>query len=91
MSTTKSPVSPDSSTTQDQLTSSHTSTFVSTLPGGKLTTITTIEIVTGGGAGPTSTTSAGGGTLQSGIAVPNHRVPMIEAVVGLVIGGALLV
>ncbi|KAI1391263.1 uncharacterized protein F4822DRAFT_427112 [Hypoxylon trugodes] len=68
-----------------------TSTFVSTLPGGAKTTITSVEVVTPGAAEGASTTADSSGSLQSGIAVALARKPVVEVIIGAVVGGVLLV
>ncbi|KAI1414213.1 hypothetical protein F5Y13DRAFT_18355 [Hypoxylon sp. FL1857] len=68
-----------------------TSTFTSTLPGGAKTTITSVEVVTPGAPEEASTTSGSQGSLQSGLAVPVGRKPVVEIVIGAVVGGALFV
>ncbi|RYP65544.1 hypothetical protein DL769_006290 [Monosporascus sp. CRB-8-3] len=70
--------------------STRTSTFTSTLPGGAQTTVTSVEVITAGLPDEEEPTEAPTGALQSGLAVPlSHRHAM-EALVGAVIGGALL-
>ncbi|KAI1404516.1 hypothetical protein F4819DRAFT_108243 [Hypoxylon fuscum] len=68
-----------------------TSTFVSTLPGGAKTTITSVEVVTPGAPEEASTTAGSSGSLQSGLAVPVARKPIVEMVIGVVVGGVFLV
>ncbi|KAI2463123.1 hypothetical protein F4781DRAFT_145497 [Annulohypoxylon bovei var. microspora] len=72
-------------------TSPRTSTFTSTLPGGAKTTITSVEVVTPGASEAASTTSGTSGSLQSGSGGPLVGLPVMEAVIGAVVGGALLV
>lgn len=55
-----------------------------------MTTVTSVEIVTGDAGGVASTTG-GLGSLQTGLAVPHYRAGVYEAMIGAVIGGALLV
>ncbi|KAI5856221.1 hypothetical protein GGS23DRAFT_589081 [Durotheca rogersii] len=66
------------------------STFTSTLPGGAVTTITSVEVVTPGPEEAT-TTSGSSGSLQSGFAAPLARRRVAEVVIGAIIGGAVLV
>ena len=75
-------------------TSSRTSTFVSTLPGGAETTITTVEVVTGVGevTKPTQTSDGSGGSLQSGNPAPYLAAPVYKVMAGAVaLGGAFLI
>ncbi|KAI1761390.1 hypothetical protein GGR53DRAFT_29728 [Hypoxylon sp. FL1150] len=84
---------PGTTTTSSSITSraTRTSTFTSTLPGGAKTTITSVEVVTPGIPDEASTTSGSTGSLQSGFAVPAAQKPMVELVIGVVVGGALLI
>ncbi|KAI0167171.1 hypothetical protein GGR52DRAFT_557233 [Hypoxylon sp. FL1284] len=77
---------PGSSTTR----ATRTSTFTSTLPGGAKTTITSVEVVTPGAPEQASTTSSSSGSLQSGLAPRPARKPVVELVIGAVVGGALM-
>ncbi|KAI1776005.1 hypothetical protein F4818DRAFT_365913 [Hypoxylon cercidicola] len=52
----------------DTTRATRTSTFTSTLPGGAMTTITSVEVVTSGVPEEASTTSGSSGSLQSGLA-----------------------
>ncbi|KAI6090954.1 hypothetical protein F4821DRAFT_228317 [Hypoxylon rubiginosum] len=83
---------PGTTTTSNSITSraTRTSTFTSTLPGGAKTTITSVEVVTPGAPEEASTTSGSSGSLQSGQAAPFARKPVVELVIGVVVGGALL-
>ncbi|KAI0852160.1 hypothetical protein F5Y00DRAFT_227418 [Daldinia vernicosa] len=67
-----------------------TSTFTSTLPGGAKTTITSVEVVTPGAPEEASQTSEAEGSLQSGPAMLPARRPVVEVIIGAVVGGALL-
>ncbi|KAI0119130.1 hypothetical protein F4814DRAFT_228064 [Daldinia grandis] len=67
-----------------------TSTFTSTLPGGAKTTITSVEVVTPGAPEEASQTSEAEGSLQSGLAMLPARRPVVEVIIGAVVGGALL-
>lgn len=55
------------------------------------TTITSVEVVTPGAPEEASTTSGSSGSLQSGLAPHAARKPVVELVIGAVVGGALLV
>ncbi|KAH9989041.1 hypothetical protein F4779DRAFT_266869 [Xylariaceae sp. FL0662B] len=68
-----------------------TSTFISTLPGGAQTTITSVEVVTNGGPQQATTTDTAPGSLQTGLAFRLARDQVVEVVVGAVVGAALLV
>ncbi|KAI1663096.1 hypothetical protein F4813DRAFT_20270 [Daldinia decipiens] len=67
-----------------------TSTFTSTLPGGAKTTITSVEVVTPGAPEEASQTSEAEGSLQSGPAMLPARRPVVEVIIGAVVGGVLL-
>lgn len=69
--------------------STKTSTFVSTLPGGAHTTITSVEVVTAGGAEEATETSSPTGALQSGSVAPINQIRAVEVLIGVVVGGAL--
>ncbi|KAI1092350.1 hypothetical protein F5B19DRAFT_213348 [Rostrohypoxylon terebratum] len=70
--------------------SPRTSTFTSTLPGGAKTTITSVEVVTPGATEAASTTSGTSGSLQSGVGRALAVNPMVEVIIGVIVGGALL-
>ncbi|KAK8041191.1 hypothetical protein PG994_014198 [Apiospora phragmitis] len=73
-------------------TSSRTSTYVSTMPGGAETTITTVEVVTGEAAAATPTNDGSGGALQTGNPAPYHGAPIYKVMAGVVaVGGVFLV
>ncbi|KAI2641918.1 hypothetical protein GGS26DRAFT_29014 [Hypomontagnella submonticulosa] len=86
-STLATSTTPSSSTTRPP----RTSTFTSTLPGGAKTTITSVEVVTPGAPEGASSTDDSGGSLQTGNPAPPARKPVVEAVIGVVVGGVLLV
>ncbi|GAW12758.1 hypothetical protein ANO14919_021290 [Xylariales sp. No.14919] len=68
---------------------SRTSTFTSTLPGGVVTTVTEVAVVTPGATGGDSTTSAIG-NLQTGSSAPIVRGPGFEILAGFLVGGIML-
>lgn len=70
-------------------TTSKTSTFVSTMPGGAETTITTVEVVTGEAAAATPTNDGSGGALQTGNPAPYLSAPIYRVMAGAVAVGGL--
>ena len=54
------------------------------------TTITSVAVVTPGATEAASTTSGTSGSLQSGVGRPFAVNPMVEVVIGVIVGGALL-
>lgn len=71
--------------------STRTSTYTSTAPGGEPVTITAIEIVPGKKATPTPAPEhSGDGDLQHGNPAPRHGARVFQAVAGALVGGALL-
>jgi hypothetical protein len=51
--------------------------------------MTSVYVVTG--AAESATNTGSGGSLQTGLAVPNRRGSVLEVVVGAVVGGAFLI
>ncbi|KAI1464630.1 uncharacterized protein F4812DRAFT_161307 [Daldinia caldariorum] len=88
LTTATTPTTPTSAPTTTR--AHRTSTFTSTLPGGAKTTITSVEVVTPGAPEEASQTSEAEGSLQSGPAVLPARRPVVEVIIGVVVGGALL-
>ena len=66
-----------------------TSTFVSTLGNGVVTTITSVRLVDPP-TGETVSTTVPDGTLQTGIAGLYRRDVSLEVIVGALVGGVLL-
>ncbi|KAI1630641.1 hypothetical protein F4809DRAFT_635943 [Biscogniauxia mediterranea] len=72
-------------------TTHRTSTFTSTLPGGAVTTVTSVEVITPGSSDQATTSSSASGSLQTGLAVPVARGCLRDVLAGVVIGGAILI
>ncbi|KAK5627226.1 hypothetical protein RRF57_002941 [Xylaria bambusicola] len=70
-----------------------TSTFTSTLPGGAVTTITEVAVITPDvtDTDGDSTPTTGIGNLQTGSAAPIVRSPGFEVFAGLLVGGVMMV
>ncbi|KAF2970396.1 hypothetical protein GQX73_g3242 [Xylaria multiplex] len=69
---------------------SKTSTFTSTLPGGIVTTVTEVAVVTPGVTDGDSTPTTDIGNLQTGSAAPIVRGPGFEILAGFLVGGVML-
>ncbi|KAI1259341.1 hypothetical protein F5Y18DRAFT_302133 [Xylariaceae sp. FL1019] len=82
-----------SSTTSNStpMPTSATSTFTSTLPGGAVTTITQVAIVTPETTDMPTSTSSGMGNLQTGSPATRPKRPALELWFGLVVGSVLLI
>ncbi|KAI0911214.1 hypothetical protein F4823DRAFT_587145 [Ustulina deusta] len=68
---------------------SRTSTFTSTLPGGAVTTVTEVAVVTPGVTDGDSTPTSAIGNLQTGSAAPIVRRPGFEIFAGFLVGGVI--
>ncbi|KXJ92621.1 hypothetical protein Micbo1qcDRAFT_173795 [Microdochium bolleyi] len=80
--------------TNRPVTSPKTNTLTSTLPGGAVTTMTSVKWVTPGVPETPTTANTAEGSLQSGMAVAGRRGPLLEVLVGgaaAIVGGAMLV
>ncbi|KAI1750126.1 hypothetical protein F4782DRAFT_510811 [Xylaria castorea] len=100
-SESSSPVDSSSGGTSSSSASSHpttgtptskTSIFTTTLPGGEVTVVTEVAVITPGASegDDAGTPTTGPGNLQTDSAAPIVRGPGFEIIVGLILGGVML-